>query len=262
MAKKRMAKAEPKQKSIAYQFVSPDSEAGQAMYARLQRLVDTHHEDVSHANVRIALAWAKSWKPDVDGRLTLGKCKKASDLDRELAAFDYVILINRDWWLHPRTTEAQREALLDHECCHMAITVDKETGEPLYDDRGRNVFRIRKHTIEEFTEVVDRHGIYKRDVEAFASAVVRAENKTRGVWTGYAKLHDTLKSIGVLSIEVTEIASWTEDERREVMTWAVLRQEVADGKTVDVITMSQTVPTVLAAALAKKRTDPPAAAAH
>jgi hypothetical protein len=137
--KKRMAKAEPKQKTIAYQLISPESESGRPLYDRLEALVDRHHEDISHASARIALAWAKNWKPDVDGRLTLGKCKKATDLDRELAPWDYVILLNREWWLHPRTTEAQREAVLDHECCHMAISVDKETGEPLYDDRGRNV---------------------------------------------------------------------------------------------------------------------------
>jgi hypothetical protein len=162
-----------------------------------------------------------------------------------------VILLNRDWWLHPRTTEAQRDAVLDHECCHMAITFDKETGEPLYDDRGRNVFRIRKHSIEEFTEIVDRHGIYKRDVEAFASAVARAERSTGGEWIGYTKLRDTLRSIGV-TLDVAVIATWSDDERREVMTWALLRQDDTVGKKADVISLSQTVPECLAAALGRR----------
>jgi hypothetical protein len=245
MAKKRMAKAnhEPKQKAIAYQLILQHSDDGAPLYERLYTIIDTHHEEISHASVRVALAWAKSWKPDVDGRLTLGKCKKATDLDRELAPFDFVILLNRDWWLHPRTTEAQRAAVLDHECCHMAIAIDKETGEPLYDDRGRNVFRIRKHSIEEFTEIVDRHGIYKNDVESFASAVHRAERSTGSEWIGYTKLRDTLRSIGV-TLDVAVIATWSDDERREVMTWALLRQDDTVGKKADVISLSQTVPAV------------------
>jgi hypothetical protein len=88
------------------------------MYERLYRIVADHHEDLDRTNVRIALAWATSWKPDVDGRLTLGKCKKATDLDRELAPYDFVILLNRDFWQNPRVTDVQRQALLDHELMH------------------------------------------------------------------------------------------------------------------------------------------------
>jgi hypothetical protein len=254
--KKRMAKAtgDTKTKSIAYQLIARDTETGAPLYERVYAIVDAHHEEISQANVRIALAWAKSWKPDIDGRLTLGKCKKATDLDRELSPFDFVILLNREWWLHPRTTEAQREAVLDHECCHMAIARDAQTGEPVIDDRGRNVFRMRKHTIEEFTEIVDRHGIYKHDVEAFARAVYRAEHATGGAWVGYSKLRDTLAAIGI-TVDVPTIATWPDDERREVMTWALLRQDTGERANV---ALSQTMPACLAAAVRP----PSAAAAH
>jgi hypothetical protein len=54
MAKKRMAKAnhEPKQKAIAYQLILQHSDDGAPLYERLYAIIDTHHEDVSHANVR------------------------------------------------------------------------------------------------------------------------------------------------------------------------------------------------------------------
>jgi hypothetical protein len=167
MARRRTARP----KRVSYELIAHDSVIGHPMYALLDRLVDAHHEDLRQA--RLALAWCTSWKPDVDGRVTLGKCKKASDLDRELAAFDFIILLRRAFWTDIRVTDAQREALLDHELCHAALKYD-DKGEPLEDERGRRVYRVRKHDIEEFTEIVARHGCYKADLERFASALRRA----------------------------------------------------------------------------------------
>jgi hypothetical protein len=38
--------------------------------------------------VKIALAWRLGWRPDANGILSLGKCRKRGDLDRELDAED------------------------------------------------------------------------------------------------------------------------------------------------------------------------------
>lgn len=233
-------------KSISYVLISPHSEIGKPMYERLYMLVDAHHEDLSQTNVRIALAWATSWKPDVDGRLTLGKCKKATDLDRELAPYDFVILLNRDFWQNVRVTEAQRQALLDHELMHAACVYD-ERSEIKVDERGRTCYRIRKHDLEEFADIITRHGCYKRDIEAFAQALARAEHSTSTTWIGYTSLHETLQALGV-AIALDVIATWSDFDRREVATWAALR-EGADVKTVNVATSSN-VPICLMAALA------------
>jgi hypothetical protein len=48
------------------------------------------------------------------------------------------------------------------------------TGEPAYDERGRLVYRTRKHDIEEFAVIVERYGCYKRDLEQFAAALRRS----------------------------------------------------------------------------------------
>lgn len=164
MRKPRQAK--PKQ--VAYELIDPTSVAGHPMYGLLASLVTAHHRDLEGA--RIALAWCTSWNPDVDGRVTLGKCKRASELDRELAAFDFIILLRRSFWLDQRVTDAQRTALLDHELCHAAVKLDKH-GEPALDARGRVIYRTRKHDLEEFTQIVARHGCYKSDIEAFAHAL-------------------------------------------------------------------------------------------
>jgi hypothetical protein len=122
---------------------------GEPVYRLLRELVMAYHEHLKDA--RIALAWCTSWKPDVDGRVTLGKCKKASDLDRELATFDFIILLKKSFWQDLAVTPDQRRALLDHELCHAGVKLDERTGEPVYDERGRKVYRVVKHDVEEFS---------------------------------------------------------------------------------------------------------------
>lgn len=141
-------------------------------YKILAEIRDEFHEDT--AGARIALAWRKALKADSDGHLILGKCVKASDLQRELAEWDFVILLNREVWQDPGFTVEKKRALLDHEMCHAAVAEDKE-GEPRFDERGRRVWRIRKHDIEEFRGVVERHGCYKGDLEAFAEALLESK---------------------------------------------------------------------------------------
>lgn len=159
-------------KKVSYQLIADIPHTpGRAMYQLLRDLVRQHRDDLKDA--RIALAWCTSWKPDVDGRLVLGKCKKASDLDRELMAFDFVILLNRTFWSDPEVTAEHRAALLDHELMHAAVKYD-DTGEPEVDERGRPVFRTRTHDLEEFVDTVRRHGIYRRDLEIFAHALRQA----------------------------------------------------------------------------------------
>src|SRR3972149_12141547 len=96
MGRFRRAKKPKGPKGPSYELIARDSAVGPPMYALLEELVEAHHEHLTDA--RIALAWATTWKRDVDGRLQLGKCKKASDLDRELAPYDFVILLNQDFW--------------------------------------------------------------------------------------------------------------------------------------------------------------------
>ena len=168
----RRRKAPGKPKKVTYELIGHDTVIGHPMYALLGELVGKHHQDLAKA--RIALAWCTSWRPNVDGQVILGKLKKAGDLDREVAAFDFIVLLNRFFWTHPETTDAWRRALLDHELCHGSVKYD-DRGEPVEDERGRLVYRTRKHDLEEFNAVVERHGLWKRDLETFAAALKRTE---------------------------------------------------------------------------------------
>lgn len=152
-----------KPKKISYQLIPPD--AMPDMYALVNDLISKVHDHLT--NARIVLAWNLSWGADVDGKVILGKAKKCSDLDRELAEFDFVIMINRDFW--DEANVAQRRALMDHELSHCAVTMDGD--DPKVDEKGRTVWRMRKHDIEEFSGVVLRNGIYKQDLEVFYAAL-------------------------------------------------------------------------------------------
>jgi hypothetical protein len=167
-----MAKKGKKPKKVSYQLIDPTSDTGKPMYRLLNTLVKKHHAELT--NARIALAWNTAWKRDKDGRLTLGKCRKASDLDRELAAFDFVILLLRWFYQDETVTDQQRTALVDHELCHAQVQADV-FGEPERDERGRIVYRLRKHDLEEFAEVAERYGCYKSDLEEFAQALRRSK---------------------------------------------------------------------------------------
>ena len=79
--------------TVAYTLLTRDAQP--EMYARLDALVDAHHQELIGA--KIALAWCTAWRIDTDGKQQLGKCKRASALDRELAAWDIVILLNREY---------------------------------------------------------------------------------------------------------------------------------------------------------------------
>lgn len=139
-------------------------------YRIMEDCIAAHHPHLCEA--KIALAWCTSWKADVDGHLRLGQCQKVTEVHRELHDYDFVILLNQVVWNTAEFGEKQRCALIDHELCHADVKRDDD-GEESRDARSRIVYRIRKHDIEEFAEIVDRHGLYKSDLEAFAKVCIQ-----------------------------------------------------------------------------------------
>lgn len=207
----------PKVKRVSYEVIDRESIVGTPMYALLEQLVRLYHGDLEEA--RIALAWCTSWKPDADGRVVLGKCRKASDLDRELAAFDFVVLLSRPFWTDPFTTDLQRRALLDHELTHGSVVHGKD-GEALRDVRGRKVYRIRRHDLEEFADIAARYGCYKRDLEHFADSLSKSRASSM-VFIGRETVRRRLAAAG-LTVSFDAITQWNDAERRDAFVWAGL----------------------------------------
>lgn len=160
-----------KPKKISFELIDPDGD--HEPYRLMRDLRKKHHADLYEAN--IAIAWRKDLSADVDGHLVLGKCMKATDLQRELVEWDFVILLNKEVWGDIDFTVEKKRALLDHELMHAGRAYDNE-GSPKIDERGRPVWRMRKHDIEEFQDIVSRHGTYKSDLERFADALLKKRN--------------------------------------------------------------------------------------
>lgn len=165
-----MKKQKSKGKKVNFELITRDEVCGQEPYKLLDEIRRKHHEHL--ADAEIAVAWRKETKPDKDGHVVLGKCVKVAGLYREMLEYDFVIVLNREAWNLGFSVE-QKTALIDHELCHAEVQYDDETGEIKYDELGRKQYRLRKHDIEEFQAIVQRHGCYKRDLERFAEVLMK-----------------------------------------------------------------------------------------
>lgn len=154
-----------KAKKINFELIENESSEPYQILRQMRK----HHAEIAEAVIK--MAWRTNLKADKDGHLVLGKCVKISDLHKEVVECDFIVLLNREVWEDPAFTTDKKKALVDHELCHAAVSAD-EDGEK-YDERGRKVWRTRKHDIEEFHAIVKRHGCYKRDLEVFAEALLK-----------------------------------------------------------------------------------------
>ena len=139
------------------------------VYSIMDDLIGKYHNHLAEA--KIGIAWKMGWKANADGHTTLGQCKKGSDFDKTMHGYDFVILLNMGMVNDADFTCEQLTALIDHELMHAAVAIDDNTGEVKEYADGKPVYRIRKHDIEEFRDIIERHGMYKVDLEAFAFTV-------------------------------------------------------------------------------------------
>lgn len=65
----------------------------------------------------------------------------------------FVMVVSSPIW--PDLTVAQKKALVEHELCHMQVSEETEK------------LSLQGHFIEEFPEVVKRHGLWRREAEVF-----------------------------------------------------------------------------------------------
>lgn len=170
MPRRRSGPRVKKPKQAKFDLIEPDMKPLLEPYKLMKEIRAEFHPDTKQA--KIALAWMHGVKANVDGKVCLGKCILSSELQKEFMEFDFVILLNKEVWESKEFGVERKKALLDHELMHAAEAVDKE-GEPKVDAKGRKLFRIRNHDLEEFTDVVRRHGVWKKDLEIFAEAIIK-----------------------------------------------------------------------------------------
>jgi hypothetical protein len=156
----------------------PTMQVADAVRAVARELITEHHPHLLAANILYVFTDQRRKRCD---RVRLGSAAKMNALQRFLASgFDgveegpnFIILIDSVLWAE--LTRDQRAALVDHELCHCAVFVNG------IDDAGFKGWRrwtnelkpidqwddwrfgMRGHDIEEFGEVLFRHGFWKPD---------------------------------------------------------------------------------------------------
>jgi hypothetical protein len=112
----------------------------------------------------IAIAYLLNVKPfdptaDEVKHDAIAKCIKAPTLWRDLTGHDVVIWARS--WFWEQFTDEQRDALLLHELLHLDIE---------YDESGEIKLGVRKHDLEEFTDVAQRFGGALPGIDPFVRA--------------------------------------------------------------------------------------------
>jgi hypothetical protein len=131
------------------------------------RYINEHHSHLANVLI-IYLFNAKTIIKK--GKEQLGEAKLVSGLNAYLATRDmeerpeqlFVMTISKSAWDLLEDNQPAREALIDHELSHMDR--DLETG----------ALSINPHDVEEFFDVVRRHGPWMRDIQNLIDAAKNA----------------------------------------------------------------------------------------
>lgn len=122
-------------------------------------LIQKHHNHLLEAEISYLVTSRQKIKAGV---VEIGHSKRPSGLLKHYARADFIVIIADDFW--HGAERIKREALVDHELCHCSVE---------YDESGERSWIIRRHDIEEFTAVVDRHGLWTDELKQFGQAVAR-----------------------------------------------------------------------------------------
>lgn len=134
--------------------MSDYQKADERVHEMAYRIMREHHTDLAAQDARLCILM-RSPTPKNHGKIQLGSASKASAKDCALLGEEVQFIITLsgdDWKVMP---EKQRRALLDHELMHCRAEVD---------DDGETHWSIAGHDIEEFTDILKRHGAWKDDL--------------------------------------------------------------------------------------------------
>lgn len=146
------------EKEPRYAAFTDDDRDGIEPYSIMRDLIAKHHA-TALCDAKIALMWdLKPVPEDACKRFAWGKAILVSEREREFHDHDFIVILHKQVW--EKMSRAQREALMDHELCHCGADVG--------DTRTR--YFIEKHDLEEFVEVVKRHGLWAPEVEQLVRA--------------------------------------------------------------------------------------------
>ena len=136
-------------------------------------IIQEHHPDLDAPDIRIEYIFVDP-PPLSKGKYVAGKCRVVTGLNAFLACeceeptadpFFVIEIARQVWDIIP---PEQQTALLDHELCHASVIRDEEEVPKL---------SIRSHDVEEFSEIVGRHGLWDEGLQEFVKSALEGQDK-------------------------------------------------------------------------------------
>lgn len=148
-------------------------------------IIAKHYDDLRTHGVVVRFVFTRKISHQ-GGKILLGRTSKQNELQRFLACqenpdaetVDAVIVLSAmEWGVIQGPT---RHALVDHQLCRLELVFDEESGQPRYEPDGRPRLRVRPPDIQEFREVLHRHGFWSDELAAARTALERAAAEISG----------------------------------------------------------------------------------
>ena len=133
-----------------------------------KNLIRKHHTEL--VNTKIAYLF-KNKTIKAKGREVIAFVSKCSGIVKALSDYDVVMIVSYPSFQN--LTDAQKLAVIDHELTHLLVDEDS-TGAPKV--------RMIAHDVEEFSSIIERHGLYLEDLVRLGRVV-----KTVTVYDGKKK---------------------------------------------------------------------------
>lgn len=137
------------------------TEASSSVIKFAENLIENFHPILKEA--RIAFVFREKAQKQGE-RYILGQCTKVPEKFQPYLEYDYIIWLSEEDYAE--MDDLRREALIDHELCHCKFS--GQTG----------TWGIRPHDIQEFSDVIERHGIWSPDIRRIKSAIEKYEAQT------------------------------------------------------------------------------------
>ncbi len=129
------------------------------------QLINTIHNHLVEAKIKY-LFRTGHWS--TQKRETWGKAQRITGQQAFLTGLDFVITIQRDVW--KQLTKEERIALLDHELSHCCRGDDDNYGNPTW--------YIQGHDVEDFIDVIHRHGFWNPTLKKLRNVIHDNEQLT------------------------------------------------------------------------------------
>lgn len=122
------------------------SEASQEVLNIAQDMIGQYHPDLVDASIGFLF---RDKAGTSGNKMVLGHAEKVSDRLRPYLDYDFIIWLSEEDFI--AMTEERKEAIIDHELCHITITEDGDR-------------KMVRHDVEEFTAIIERHGLWNWDL--------------------------------------------------------------------------------------------------